>query len=95
LSETNEDPWTVVPIFYWGDTDGANNGTILPYHFPPEADNAGIPASELYNGGLPYPTGIIVPIGGIYRYIRIGAPAGCQDSAQIDSIEIWTPTPIP
>jgi hypothetical protein len=81
----------MIPVFYWGDANDTNNGLILPSHFPPEVDNAEIPWNELYDGG--YPTGILIPVGGTYRYIQIEAPPSCLDPAQIDSVQIWTPTP--
>jgi hypothetical protein len=54
--------------------------------------NIAIPPAALYNGW-----GIQMHVDGTYRYIRIAAPSGCSDPAQVDSIEIWaatmTPTP--
>jgi hypothetical protein len=83
LSESADGPWTLV--YYWGDTDGGNNGNILPYHFPggSEADNETIPAAELYNN-----SGILIPVGSTYRYVRFTAPVPCGDPAQIDAIDI-------
>lgn len=98
LSNANPDPWPTpwpVRIFYWGDTNGLNNGSIPPSYFPPELSNAVILPQDLYNS-----RGIQIHVDGIYRYIRVAAPSfadGCSDPAQIDSIEIWaatlTPTP--
>ena len=76
-------------VFYWGDDDTANNGVIDPGYLdysesPPEVDNQEIPSSDLYNGH-----GILIPLGGNhpYRYVRISAPSGCDDPAQIDAID--------
>lgn len=75
-------------VFYWGDGNTGNNGSILPSHYPPimpdEADNELIPWGELYNL-----TGIEIGVGGTYRYILIAVPLACGDPAQIDSFEIW------
>jgi hypothetical protein len=95
LSDAEPHPWpTPWPrrIFYWGDSDSTNNGSVPPTYFPPELPNAAIPPADLYNGW-----GIQIHVNGVYRYVRIAAPPGCSDPAQIDSIEIWaatmTPTP--
>ena len=74
-------PWTL--IFYWGDADSGNNGSVPPAYYPPENDNQQIGMVELYNG-----TGIISPVGGTYRYVLIEAPPGCGDPAQVDAIEV-------
>lgn len=83
LSESADGPWTL--YYYWGDTDGSNNGNILPVHFPGgvETDNETIPAVELYND-----SGILIPVGSTYRYVRFTAPVPCGDPAQIDAIDI-------
>jgi hypothetical protein len=97
LSDAEPRPWpTPWPrrIFYWGDSDSTNNGSVPPTYFPPEISNVAIPPADLYNGW-----GIQIHVNGVYRYVRIAAPAGCSDPAQVDSIEIWaatmTPTPTP
>ncbi len=84
-NDVDNGPWTLA--FYWGDTDSSNNGTnILPYHYDPigEADNEVIPAGELH-----LDSGIFIPVGGAFRYIRFNAPNPCYDTSQVDSIEIW------
>lgn len=75
-------PWA--EVFYWGDSNDGNNGSIPSYHFPPENDNEPVPSGELYPPG----TGIGIGVGATYRYILITAPPGCGDGAQIDSFEI-------
>lgn len=83
LSESADGPWT--QVLYWGDADGGNNGNIQPYHFPGgvEWDNENIPAGELYNR-----SGVLIPVGNTYRYVRFSAPDPCGDPAQIDGLEI-------
>jgi hypothetical protein len=82
LSLSADGPWT--PYFYWGDGSGSNNGDILPYHFASgELDNEHVPATELYNL-----YGIRILVGGTYRYVRVSAPMGCDDPAQVDAIDI-------
>lgn len=98
LSSGNPDPWPTpwpARVFYWGDTNSLNNGSIPPTYFPPEVANVAIPPQDLFNGW-----GIQIHVDGVYRYIRLAAPSvedGCSDPAQIDSLEIWaatmTPTP--
>jgi hypothetical protein len=74
-------PWT--EVFYWGDTNDFNNGSVEAYHYAvTEVDNEVIHTSELYNG-----RGILVPLNGAYRYVRFYAPVPCGDPAQIDSID--------
>jgi hypothetical protein len=83
LSDDAAGPWT--QVFYWGDSVGTNNGSnIQAYHFPggSEADNENIPSGELYNG-----SGILIPVGGMYRYVQLAAPLPCGDPAQVDSID--------
>jgi hypothetical protein len=87
------DPWPADwprRIFYWGDDIGANNGSIPPTYYPPEISNIAILPADLYNSW-----GIQMHVDGIYRYIRIAAPANCSDPAQVDSIEIWAATMTP
>jgi hypothetical protein len=82
LGEYAEGPWS--GVFYWGDSADGNNGNIPPYHYTTqEMDNEVIPQSELHNG-----SGILVPVDGIYRFVRFYAPSPCDDPAQIDAIEI-------
>ncbi len=82
LSQSTSGPWT--QYFYWGDSDGGNNGNVQLYHFPGgvEPDNESIPPAELY--GL---SGILVDVGGTYRYVRLRAPSPCGDPAQVDAID--------
>ena len=82
-------------IFYWGDADAANNGSIPLRYYPPEAHNAAIAGADLYNN-----QGIQIHVDGVYQYISVAPPLeNCSDPAQVDSIEIWpatmTPTPPP
>lgn len=90
VNDTGVDPWN--QVFYWGDTDTTNNGSIpLSYAIDAdgEADNEIIPTSVLY-GSLPYPTGIMITIPPAfqpYRYVLISAPLSCGDPAEVDSIE--------
>jgi len=95
VSITGDTDWTL--IFYWGDNDFNNNGAnIQSYHWTQytpwiESDNETIPAIELYSQ-IPYPGavnyGILIPVGGNYRYVRFTAPPGCDDFSQVDAIEI-------
>ena len=82
LSDNLAGPWT--QVFSWGDSQGANNGNVQPYHYAAgaEADNEIIPPAELY--GM---SGILVPAGGTYRYVRLAAPLPCGDPAQVDAID--------
>ncbi len=83
LGNSGLGPWD--PYFYWGDSNGSNNGNIQPYHFSSgvELDNEIIPLAELYNT-----EGILIPVGSTYRYVRISAPPGCGDETQIDAIDV-------
>jgi hypothetical protein len=83
LSEASSGPWT--QVFYWGDSNGSNNGNVLPYHFASgvELDNEIIPVSELLDN-----SGMLIPVGGTYRYVRLTAPSPCGDPAQVDGIDI-------
>jgi hypothetical protein len=106
VSNTGSPDWTLV--FNWGDNDFNNNGAnIQSYHWTQynpwaEADNEIIPAVELYSL-IPYPGavnyGILIPVDGIYRYVRFTAPPWCGDYTQVDAIEILeeviTATPAP
>lgn len=82
LSDSADGPWT--QYFYWGDTNGGNNGNVEAYHFPGgvEQDNEIIPPAELLNN-----SGILIGVGGAYRYVRLTAPNPCGDPAQVDSID--------
>jgi len=58
---------------------------------PTEVDNCDIPATRLYNN-----TGVTIDIDGIvppgtYPWIRITAPAGGADGAEIDAIQPYYP----
>jgi hypothetical protein len=63
---------------------------------PGEVDNEHIPSADLYPGGLSYNTGIAIDIGvaaqpplthsGPYRWVRVSAPSGGGDPAEIDAI---------
>jgi hypothetical protein len=81
VSPADTGPWT--QVFYWGDTDDSNNGSVPPSHFPPEDDNEFVLPFELYNI-----TGILIDVGDTHRYVRFTAPNPCGDPAQIDAIEI-------
>jgi hypothetical protein len=72
-------------VFYWGDWPiTGNNGSILPSHYvSDEMDNEPIIFSELYGN-----TGILIGVGGTYRFVRFSAPPGCNDEAQIDAIQV-------
>jgi hypothetical protein len=70
-------------VFYWGDSDPSNNGSIPPTHFPPENYNEVIPFSELYLS-----TGVVINVGGTYRYVLISAPSSCYESAEVDAIQV-------
>jgi hypothetical protein len=80
-------------IFFWGDNNGTNNGSIPPSYYPPastpETSNIVIPAPDLYNSH-----GIQIHVDGIYRFIQV-APPSCSGWAQLDSIEIWAATLTP
>jgi hypothetical protein len=82
LSASSSGGW--VEVFNWGDTNNTNNGDVNPTYFPPEKDNQQINYDELYNGH-----GILIYLNGTYqyRYVRISAPGGCGDTAQIDAID--------
>ena len=87
--------------FYWGDGYNSpmdDNTNIVSYSndpghptYPGEVDNEQIPLADLY----PYPgTGIAIDINFLpdppnaqHRYVRLSAPAGGGDAAQIDGIE--------
>ncbi len=47
-----------------------------------ETDNETIPAAELLNN-----SGILIPVGSTYRYVRFTAPMPCGDPAQVDAID--------
>jgi hypothetical protein len=82
LGPTASGPWTL--IFYWGDGNNGNNGSIQPYHYlTGEADNELIPFGELYLN-----FGILNGVGGTYRYVLISAPPGCGDASEVDAIEV-------
>ena len=81
VSDSAAGPWTL--IFYWGDTEAWNNGSVPPAYYPPENDNQRIGLGELYNN-----TGILIGVGNLYRYVLIEAPPGCGDPAQVDAIEV-------
>jgi hypothetical protein len=70
-------------VFYWGDSDPSNNGSILPTHFPPENYNEVIPFSELYLS-----TGVVINVGGTYRYVLISVPSPCYEPAEVDAIQV-------
>jgi hypothetical protein len=99
IEVSNEDPvfglWT--EVFQWGDNNDFNNGDIRSYHFipPPERDNEGIPPDELYEGAPGIFNGIQILMNQVFRYINIGTRSGCNDPAQVDAIDVWTPTPPP
>ena len=74
-------------VFYWGDSDPSNNGSIPLTHFPPENYNEVIPFSELYPGaGLS--TGVVINVGGTYRYVLISVPSPCYEPAEVDAIQV-------
>jgi len=81
VSDNSDGPWSL--IFYWGDSNPGNNGSVPPAYYPPENDNQSIGIGELYNN-----TGILIGVGGTYRYVMISAPPACGDPAQVDSIEV-------
>lgn len=81
VSTDSTGPWNL--IFYWGDGDSGNNGSVPPGYYPPENDNQSVGFGEIYNN-----TGIIMGVGGTYRYVLIAAPPGCGDEAQVDAIEV-------
>ena len=78
-----EGPWSLV--FNWGNTNASDNGSIHSYHYKNgEMDNEPVPFEELNEK-----TGILIGVGGSYQYIRISAPPGCSDPAQIDAIRLY------
>ncbi len=83
LSNSADGPWN--EVFYWGDDVSGNNGDIDPVHFPGgvELNNEILHPDELYNGH-----GILIPVGGTYRYARFYSPYPCDEVAQVDAIEI-------
>jgi hypothetical protein len=96
LGNAPAEPWSR-RIFYWGDTNNDNNGSLPSTYYPPEISNQAIYPANLYHNW-----GIQIHVDGVYRYLRVSAPStaeGCSDPAQVDSIEIWTatltPTPTP
>jgi hypothetical protein len=89
VNDTGVPPWN--QVFYWGDADITNNGSIPNGYATDgdgEADNEVIPTSSLY-GTPPFQTGILIPIPPAfrpYRYVLISAPLSCGDPAEVDSI---------
>ena len=83
LSTDYSGPWSL--FFYWGDwPNTSNNGSVNPSHYvSDELDNERIDFAELYGN-----TGILIGVGGSYRYVRFTAPPGCNDPAQIDAIQV-------
>ena len=81
VSTNSTGPWTL--IFYWGDTNSGNNGSVPGGYYPPENDNQQIGLGELFNQ-----TGIVINVAGTYRYVLIEAPPGCADPAQVDAIQV-------
>ncbi|MGB8983199.1 MAG: hypothetical protein WCC12_15090 [Anaerolineales bacterium] len=80
--------WTTV--FYWGDSNPGNNGSVAGYCLPLEDDNCRILSTDpsLYNG-----TGITIDIDslgltGTYPWIKLTCPPGDLDGwCDIDAIE--------
>jgi hypothetical protein len=96
LGNAPAEPWSR-RVFYWGDANSDNNGSLPSTYYPPEISNQAIYPADLYHNW-----GIQIHVDGVYRYLRVSAPStteGCSDPAQVDSIEIWTatltPTPSP
>jgi hypothetical protein len=96
VSASSTGPWN--NVFYWGDGNPGNNGSIQAYHFAGgELDNEVIPEGELF-GTPPYQSGISIPISSAfmpYQYVLISAPGFCGDPAEIDSIETYPNYPPP
>jgi hypothetical protein len=96
VSASSTGPWN--NVFYWGDGDPSNNGTIQAYHFATgEFDNEPIPTTELF-GTDPFQSGISIPISSSfmpYQYVLISAPFFCGDPAEVDSIETYPNFPPP
>lgn len=78
--------WT--NYFFWGDANAGNNGSLINPADPIELDNQGFPETELVVG-----SGVVVPVYGTYRYLRIGTsdcgPPGNSDPAEVDAIVIY------
>jgi hypothetical protein len=96
VSTSSAGPWN--NVFYWGDGNPSNNGTIQAYHYASgEFDNEVIPTTELF-GTDPLQSGISIPISSAYmpyQYVLISAPFFCGDPAEVDSIEIYPNFPPP
>jgi hypothetical protein len=76
-------------VFYWGDSDPANNGHIGSMFGPTEIDNQSMSTSVLYNQ-----TGVAIDadalgVSGTFPCLRIISPlSGDGDAAEVDAIEI-------
>jgi hypothetical protein len=96
VSASSTGPWD--NVFYWGDGNPGNNGTIQAYHYASgELDNEVIPTTELF-GTDPFQSGITIPISSSfmpYQFVQISAPFFCGDPGEVDSIEIYPNYPPP
>jgi hypothetical protein len=80
-------------VFNWSDgVLDANTNIGAAGYSPSEPDNDPIPEAVLY-GTAPLKTGVAIDVdavapGGTYRYLRLTAPGGLTDGAEVDSIQV-------
>jgi hypothetical protein len=84
-------PW--YQVFYWCDGVQDTNTNIGAYF--PDVDNTWIPEADLYHPSPPPRNGVTIDIDppfappGSYRYVRLTAPAGDGDDAEVDAIGLY------